>query len=108
MFPSRSDAYRNVELLQSDKLKANNGGKELDVRLICFSLMERLHGLSGGILHPLRSLDILAVFRPFDLVIMILFIAVFHGNALHPSFPHRCSGFFQGEPVSHGFIHLTV
>lgn len=35
-----------------------------------------------------QAVCILVVFRPFVLVIVVLFIAVLHGNALHPSFPH--------------------
>lgn len=81
---------RNVELLQEQTNKTNkarNGGNELNVRPV--DLTERLHGFSGSIpLTPFKPLDILVVLRPFDLVTAVLFIAILHGNALHPSFPH--------------------
>lgn len=43
-----------------------------------------------------------------SLVVVVLLVAVPHGNALHPAFSHRGRGFFQRQAVPHGFIHLTV
>lgn len=49
---------------------------------------ERLHGFFRQyIAHTPEKLSHYVVFRPFDLV-TILFIAVSHGDALHPSFSH--------------------
>lgn len=44
---------------------------------------------------PSEKLWLCSSFQAHDLVVVV-FITVLHGNALHPSFPHRGSGFFQG------------
>lgn len=41
-------------------------------------------------------------------LLVVLFVAVLHGDALHPSFPHRGRGFFQRQPAPHRLVHLAV
>ena len=42
-----------------------------------------------------------------DLVIVV-FVAVSHGYALHPPLPHRGGGLLQGQPVADRVVHLAV
>lgn len=84
---------RNVELLQRWQL-----AKQIIVGegwMIGQSFLTWWKGCMGSqAVSTLKSVDIGVVFGAFDLVVIVLFIAVLHGYALHPSFPYWGSGFF--------------
>ncbi len=74
--------YRN------EKTEKGNDDGKLDDRPICSELTKTAWVLQQYTAHLQERFDILLVFRTFNLVVIVLFIAVLHGNALHPSFPH--------------------
>lgn len=97
-FTVSTTSDRNVKVQQSP----NAGRNQLQQS----ELRKRLRG-SQAVLK-LTPTPRKTIVEPLDLVNVIVFIAVPHGNALHPSFPHWRRGLLQGEAVSHRLVHLTV
>lgn len=58
-------------------------------------------GISGG--GPAGVVGVRAL-----VIVFVLLVAVFHGDALHASFPHRGRGLLQRQPVAHRVVHLAV
>lgn len=56
--------------------------------------------VSGHYWHPQKC--------SWTFLLVVLFVAILHGDALHAPFPDRGGGFFQGQPVPHCFVHLAV
>lgn len=69
-------------------------------------LVARLRGSGAAQRSCSGSFNVPLRFGPTGLV--VLFIAVLHGDALHASFPHRGRGLLQRQPAPHRLVHLTV